>query len=344
MKEKTETAKYRNENPLITIVVPIYNVYDYLRCCLDSIQKQHYRNLEILLIDDGSTDDSAAICQEYCNQDPRFQLIRQKNQGLGPARNTGLRNAKGKYICFVDADDCLHPDFVRILYENLMACHADLSVCRFASFEGEVPLTRETKIPENQIRILNQPELLNALLKDDPVTTMVAWNKLMAVDWLKGFHFVNRWHEDQFMINEYVRRCQKAVFTSAVLYEYRKRPDSIMGKTHSKDLRHLDDLDAHKQRIYYFYRPMFRPEWENLFKADLKTQLSWYTHFYTNKNAKRLKKRFYPSYVWSFRQYLLTGGLFKADRVNLHYFVFLLSPRLYMFLKRVMSRLFTGVQ
>ncbi len=342
MKENVKSAENKSENPLITMVVPVYNVSPYLRCCLDSIQEQSYQNLEILLIDDGSTDDSAKICREYCNQDPRFQLIKQEHHGLGPARNTGLDLAKGNYICFVDADDYLHPDFVRILYENLMICQADFSVCRFEPFKGDVPedVTKETSKQNNELLVLDQLGLLNALLKDDRddrVTTMVAWNKLVPVDWLKGFHFVNKWHEDQFMINEYVRRCRKAVFTSAVLYEYRKRPDSIMGGRNSMDLRHLDDLEAHRQRIWYFYRPKYRMEWENLFKADLKTQLSWYTHFYDNKNAKFLKKQFYPFYTWSFRQYLLTGGMFRLNKLNLQFFIFRMSPRLYMFLKKLVK-------
>ncbi len=344
MKEKVSATENRNENPLITVVVPVYNVASYLRCCLTSIQKQSYENLEILLIDDGSMDDSARICQEYCNQDPRFQLIRQENLGLGPARNAGLDRAKGGYICFVDADDCLHPDYVRILYENLTGCQADFSVCRFETFTGEVPenLTGEAGEQKNEFKVLDQLGLLNNLLKDnrdDRITIMAAWNKLVSVDWLKGFHFENKWHEDQFMINEYIRRCRKAVLTSAILYEYRKRPDSIMGRENNMDLRHLDDLEAHEQRIKYFYRPRYRTEWRNLFTADLKNQISWYMHFCNNKNARALKKQIHSSYAWSFKQYLLTGGLFKLDRLNLRFLIFLLSPRLYVFLKKLFKTL-----
>ncbi len=338
MKEKV--VGNRRERSLITVVVPVYNVDTYLRCCLSSIQEQSYQNLEILLIDDGSTDDSPRICQEYCEQDPRFRLIRQKNQGLGPARNTGLDQAKGSYICFVDADDYLHPDYVRILYENLTGCHADFSVCRFETFEGEVPedLIGEAGKQKNEYKVLDQLGLLNDLLKgdrDERITTMAAWNKLVSVDWLKGFRFVNKWHEDQFMINEYIRRCRKAVFTTAVLYEYRKRPDSITGRENDQDLRHLDDLEAHEQRIWYFYRPKYRAIWGDLFREDLRNKISWYVCLYNDKNARSLKKRIHPSYAWSFRQYLLTGRLFKVDRRNLHFLIFMLSPGLYMFFKKL---------
>ncbi len=335
MKEKAKETENRKENPLITVVVPVYNVSACLRCCLSSIQGQSYQNLEILLINDGSTDDSPKICQDYCDQDPRFQLISQENQGLGSARNTGLSRAKGDCICFVDSDDWLHPNYVRILYENLITYKADLSICRFTSFEEEVPPTKETGAFESAVQILDQMDLLNALLKDDPVNTMVAWNKLMRVSWLKGFHFENRWHEDQFMINEYVRRCRKAVVTTAVLYGYRKRPDSIMGTAHAKDLRHLDDLDAHKQRIYYFYRPRYRDAWKDLFLADLKNKTACYEKLYTKENARFLKKQIWPAYAWGFRQYLLAGGLFRKDGQGLRLSLFLISPRLYVLLKRL---------
>ncbi len=338
--EKTvDIGEYRN--PLITVVVPVYNAYPYLHCCLDSIQRQSYQNLEILLIDDGSTDDSAKICRAYCNQDLRFQLIRQENKGLGPARNTGLDLAKGSYICFVDADDCLHPDYVRILYENLTSTQADFSVCCFESFEGDVPRqpTGKTADQRNELLVLDQMGLLNVLLKEEPATIVVAWNKLVAVDWLRGFHFENKWHEDQFMINEYVRRCNKAVFTSAILYEYRKHPDSIMGKESSRDLRHLDDLEAHEQRIKYFYQPQYQDMWKDLFLSDLWNKISWYMKLYDSENAGLLKKRICPSYAWSFRQYLKIDRPHKIDRAELHLFIFRLSSRLYVFLRKFFKNL-----
>ncbi len=337
MTDITEMKSHKTADPLVTIVVPIYNTQEYLTPCLDSIRDQHYTNLEILLIDDGSTDDSAKICLKFCEKDSRFRLIRQDNQGLGPARNTGLREAKGRYICFVDSDDYLHPDYVRILYENLINYKADLSICRFETFHGEIPKQDNTAIGEvkNNVRLLDQPGLLKALLKDDSAasaTIVVAWNKLVSVNWLKGFSFENKWHEDQFMINEYIKRCKKAVITSAKLYKYRERPDSIMGEEKLKDLRHLDDIEAREIRIRYFYRPKYKPIWKDLFFTGLKYKIIWYRLLYTKENAKLLKKRIYPSYVWELRQYLLAGGLNRKNGYERHMslYLFLLSPELYL--------------
>ncbi len=335
MENKKGQGQIRSDKPLITIVVPVYNVAAYLSCCLCSIQKQSYRNLEILLVDDGSTDDSAKICQRYCDLDSRFQLVQQQNQGLGSARNTGLDLAKGSYICFVDADDYIHPDYVKILLENLISSHADLSVCQFRTFEGEAPIQYDEEKTEqkNELKILDQLELLNALLQEHSATTVVVWNKLTSVKWLKGFHFVNKWHEDQFMINEYVRRCRKAVFTSAVLYKYRKRPDSIMGAENRQDLRHLDDLEAYEQRIKYFYQPKYKAEWKDLFKIDLNHRINLYSSLYNKENAYKLRQLIYPRYVWGFWQYLKTGGLFYKGGHRRRLIVFLISPELYIRLR-----------
>ncbi len=346
MTDTTEKTNSKTTEPLITVAVSIYNTQEYLVPCLDSIRKQSFKNLEILLVDDGSTDDSVKICLEYCEKDPRFRLIRQENQGLGPARNTGLREAKGKYICFVDSDDYLHPDYVRILYENLINYKADLSICRFETFHGEIPIQDDTTIGEvkNEVHLLDQLGLLKALLKDDSAasaTIVVAWNKLVRVNWLKGFRFENKWHEDQFMINEYIKRCKKAVVTSAKLYKYRARPDSIMGEKNLKDLRHLDDIEAREQRIRYFYRPKYKPIWKDLFFTDLKYKIIWYRLLYTKENAKLLKKRIYPSYVWGLRQYLLAGGLNRknGDSRHLSLYLFLLSPEMYMHFMKLYNSL-----
>ena len=117
--------------PLISVVVPVYNVEQYLKKCLDSIIKQKYNNLEIIIVNDGSTDNSQKICQEYVKKDKRIKLITQKNQGLSAARNTGIDNAHGKYISFVDSDDYLDLEFINELYNTIIENKSDISACDF---------------------------------------------------------------------------------------------------------------------------------------------------------------------------------------------------------------------
>ena len=109
----------KSDLPLISVIIPVYNVVSYLRECLDSVVKQTYAQLEIILIDDGSTDESGAICDYYASVDQRIRVLHQKNAGLGPARNAGLDICTGAYITFVDSDDFLALDMIELLYKKI---------------------------------------------------------------------------------------------------------------------------------------------------------------------------------------------------------------------------------
>ena len=128
------------ETELISVIVPVYNVKPYLRRCVDSVLHQTYRNLEILLVDDGSTDASGAICDEYAAQEGRVTAVHQKNGGLSAARNTGLERAKGTYLCFVDSDDFLDSRMLETLCRDLQEQDADVAVVGFRMFEREEEL------------------------------------------------------------------------------------------------------------------------------------------------------------------------------------------------------------
>lgn len=115
--------------PLISIIVPVYNVKDYVEKCLDSICGQTYKNLEIVVVDDGSTDGSGEICDTYAQKDPRVKVIHRENRGVSAVRNEGLDIALGEYIGFVDGDDWIDSDMYEFLYELLIVNEADISVC-----------------------------------------------------------------------------------------------------------------------------------------------------------------------------------------------------------------------
>ena len=117
--------------PLVSIIVPVYQVVDYVGVCVESLLRQTYKNLEILLVDDGSTDGSGEICDEYANRDNRIRVIHQENQGLSAARNTGLDQALGEYVAFVDSDDAVLPDFIETLYDLADRYQADIVACAY---------------------------------------------------------------------------------------------------------------------------------------------------------------------------------------------------------------------
>ena len=123
------------ENELISIIVPIYNVENYLRMCLDSIQNQTYKNFECLLINDGSPDNSADICREYVAKDSRFRYFEKENGGVSSARNLGIERSGGAYIAFIDSDDWVEPDYLEVLYSVIVQEKADISVSTYKQFD-----------------------------------------------------------------------------------------------------------------------------------------------------------------------------------------------------------------
>lgn len=133
LRDRADAEEDRAE-PLISVIVPIYQVRPWLEKCLDSIVRQSYPHLEIILVDDGSTDGCSAVCDEWAEKDSRILVIHQENAGLSAARNIGLRHARGAYISFIDSDDYIHPDMIRRLVETAEAEKAGIVVCHWNRF------------------------------------------------------------------------------------------------------------------------------------------------------------------------------------------------------------------
>ena len=163
------------ETELISVIVPVYNMERYLRRCVDSILHQTYRNLEVLLVDDGSTDASGAICDEYAAQEERVTAVHQKNGGLSAARNAGLERAQGTYLCFVDSDDFLDSRMLETLCRDLQEQDADVAVVGFRMFEREEELApAELAVP---VQCMTGREAIRSTLVSDELGDF-AWNKL----------------------------------------------------------------------------------------------------------------------------------------------------------------------
>ena len=138
----------KNNRPLVSIIVPTYNVEKYARECFESLVRQTLKNIEIILIDDGSKDSSGKICDEYALKDSRVKVIHQTNRGLGLTRNVGMKVATGEYVGFVDSDDIVSVDMFKILYNNAKINNADISYCRFKRFVKSEELMNKEKYKE----------------------------------------------------------------------------------------------------------------------------------------------------------------------------------------------------
>lgn len=264
---------------LISVIVPVYNVEKYLSACVCSVLKQTYPCFEVILVDDGSTDGSGALCDLWKKQDSRIQVIHQENGGLSAARNTGMQIARGEYLCFVDSDDLVAPDYLRILYENLIAFHADVSCCHYASFSDDQPdaglgsklaadfdgglvtgFDGELDSGEGNLEMRNCPRLCSQWDLWETLTStgadccstwlVVAWNKLIRKEVLEDLSFpLGKWHEDEFFIHRLLSRSHCLVETTAELYFYRQRAEGISGGNNWSDIRHLDLVDALEERV-----------------------------------------------------------------------------------------------
>lgn len=220
-------------NDLITIVVPVYNVEEYLERCVDSIINQTYQNLEIILVDDGSSDNSGKICEEYAQKDNRIRVIHKENGGLSDARNAGIDVATGNFISFVDSDDYIENTFLQVLYEGLQKYHTKISISDFCIRydTGEI-ITDSTE----ETYVITQKELLRQMLIGKRDIENSACNKLYDIKLFETIRYpVGRLYEDTATTYKLLALCDAITVNSYPLYNYMKRRDSITQCAFNKD-------------------------------------------------------------------------------------------------------------
>lgn len=232
-------------NKLVSIIVPVYNVENYVEECIKSIVNQFYKNLEIIIIDDGSTDNSAKIIKKWEKIDSRIKYIYQQNKGLSGARNTGIVHAKGVYVQFVDSDDVISPEMTNILVKNLETTNADISVCDYESFNDKYLFDNN----ENIVYEYDSHEAMIMILKDIKLK-QVAWNKLYLLDEIKNNLFPEgKYHEDVFWTYKSIGKAKKICYCPKKLYGYRQRAGSIMNTNYNK--KRFDIFEALEERYIY---------------------------------------------------------------------------------------------
>ena len=221
---------FNNTESLISIIVPVYNVKLFLSRCLETISKQTYQNLEIIIVDDGSTDGSGAICDDFVNIEKRAIVIHQDNQGLWAARNSGQKVAKGDFIMYVDSDDYLHTDMVKSLYDALILYpECGLSMCNYkrtTSLQEDIYVQETT----NSYKIISLEQLLNL---GDSVLPDIVWNKLYRRSLVEGIWARNyRIAQDVDFNFRVFMHLESAVMIDRDLYYWMQRSNSAMHQRH----------------------------------------------------------------------------------------------------------------
>lgn len=229
-------------NQTISVIVPVYNVAQYLPQCLDSILSQDYGDLEVILIDDGSTDPSGEICDQYATRDSRVQVIHQKNGGAAAAKNAGLRLATGEYLTFVDSDDYLEPGAYGFLMKTLLETGSDAVQGSFREIYRN--RAEEQRISEG---ILEGYDYLLRFPKD--FSCALLWNKLYRREIFEGVFFEEGHKiDDEYFTYQGFLRPRKVVHADRIVYNYRKRASSVMSSPESAERLVLDCLDSAGKR------------------------------------------------------------------------------------------------
>lgn len=233
-----------NNNPTITVIVPIYKVEKYLHKCIDSIINQTYSELEIILVDDGSPDNCPEICDDYANKDSRIKVIHKANGGLSDARNAGIDNASGEYLMFVDSDDYIEPQMVEILYKALLDNDATISICNYKYVTDNSDFAVDNdNLPIKDGVITGRELLSDIFFGEKSWYWVVAVCKLYRKELFDNIRFpVNKIHEDEFVFHKIILQCQKIACVALPMYNYLQRQGSIMHQRMS--LKTLDCAEA----------------------------------------------------------------------------------------------------
>lgn len=243
-------------NPLISIIVPTYNVEKYIRTCIESILAQTYRNIEVIIVNDGSTDQSLAVISDLICSHHNIKVINQKNQGLSVARNTGIDAATGKYIAFVDADDKIKPDFVSSLYQIADKTGADIVRGSFRDFNGN--------IPKGWVPDFNVPTNYGTIVLDQFLSSnisFVVWSSIYRLDFINSNHIRFTpgilFEDADFTIRAYM--LAKLVATSPEPnYAYRiNRPGSILT---TKTTKNAQKMSLSEEKIISQFISMLKHE------------------------------------------------------------------------------------
>lgn len=229
---------------LITIIVPIYNVEKYIKKCIDSILCQTYKNIEIILVDDESSDNCGVICDEYAQRDNRIRVIHKKNGGQSDARNVGLKIANGKYIGFIDSDDYIKQDMIQNLYNLMKEKNADITICAYELLnENEKPKDNKS----GEIYSFNSIDAVQELLKSKLITSH-CWNKLYKKELWENIEFpIGRKFEDIAVMHLVFEKANKIVYKDEIGYYYIKRNNSTMKNINESLVNDLREMSIERE-------------------------------------------------------------------------------------------------
>ncbi len=267
------------KEPLISVIVPIYKVEDYLDRCVESIVNQTYKNLEILLVDDGSPDNCPRICDKWADKDKRIKAIHKKNGGLSDARNTGIREANGQFFFFIDSDDYISNITIKSLYLAIQKYNSDISECNIMY---EYENGKQVSFFFDILKVYNTNYDIMAKYIEEQAIMTVVWNKLYKRELFTNIEFeFGRYHEDEFFTYKILSMARKLVHAEHACYYYTQRKDSIVNSEFS--IKKIDALEGMNQRALFV-----KDNYKDLYFFEIKNMtvscIGFYNMLIQNKN------------------------------------------------------------
>ena len=325
-KNVQQNSEVIEKDELISIIVPAYNVESLVERCLYSLCVQTYQNIEIVVVDDGSTDKTGQVCRDYAKKDSRIVVVTQENGGLSAARNKGIQVAHGNYYMFVDSDDYINHNMTSILYSNLQEHEADIAMCDFVKiYEGEEDykqLIFQNEAP-GQI-FLYESEQVMELLWTVGQQTVIACNKLFKKEVFENLYFpVGLVHEDEHLIHHLLDRCKRFVYDNRQLYYYLQRKEGSLTSVINWKNIHGSTL-AFIDRICFFEK---KQDEHHLYKSleRLTKYIVWKYKFLDKAEQKKELISMFRKYIFFYK---------KSEKAcEKSYWLFYISPRLYYILK-----------
>ena len=269
---------------LVSIIIPVYNAETYLQRCVSSLLGQTYKQIEIILVNDGSSDNSGKLCEEYSKIDDRIKVIHKENGGAATARNKGLDEARGKYICFVDSDDYVSCEYIETLYNLLVENNADIAQCDYLlTFKGDSQIPKKEKVVSNYtgMEMLKRFQIEN----DFRIKLVVVWNKIYKREIFDDIRFPEGIiYEDEAIIPKILFKAKRITYTTEKLYAYFMSENSVMRSEFS--LKRLDYLTAIQERISFYEKV----ELSEFYYCDLQKYIASASNLYTKVFDKSVKK------------------------------------------------------
>lgn len=245
------------QQPLISVIIPIYRIPELIDRCVSSVLGQTYRDLEVILVDDGSPDECPAICDAWKEKDSRIVVLHKENGGLSDARNAGMGAAHGEFISFIDGDDWIEPRFFEVLQHELEAQNADVAAVQYRLFwEGDAC---ERQNAYEHVTVYDRQTAMRLLIQNQ--IKQVVWNKLYRSAQIRDIPFEKgKFHEDEFWTYQVIGRIERFAAIDYIGYDYFQRAGSIMGAGYST--KRLDAVEAKTRRQAYLteHMPELAPE------------------------------------------------------------------------------------